>query len=621
MNYLISIDFWKNLFHYSKNSSNQSLPSHDKSTIFSIHFKKRKFVISLDTFSINNDPKDTLESSTTYDKNSLNGYLILIETPNFLLDNVYHKFTQSGHLLNPGELLLVVYPEWKRFQISYQIFQHHSLNRENPKSHNDIVPVTTFVKVDLRFSIEENSLLEYAGKNNLELMRVRLAPEIALPKIYNLKVTIIGTGTLGCNLARNLLAWGIEHLTFVDNNTVSSSNLLRQSLFESGDLGQPKTEVAARRVGQIFPPCKEKVKGVEIHIPMPDHPECLENLAENLVKLEQVVESSDLVFLCTDNRESRWLPSLIAVSKNKPLINLAIGFDSWTVMRHPLTLPQTEVTFTKFLTKPSTATDTEWHTDSPQIGNISLPDHTDVFSSRPIQQLHTSSQHYTQQQQSTSGVPRFRDSSETVGHSITSLGGVCIGNREIGSSYGSINCERRSNLPEESLEVDKFGCYFCPSIEGVRNSVLYQTEDERCTVTRGGASTIASACAVELAISLVNSKRGFYSIGGESANWTLDNSLVQGQSPQQLRGNLNNFTMQRYLVKRNNNCVCCSRTIRQFYEDPTTKLKFLETVCKDSSYLSIITGSDTWTTQVDDLLETTDDYHNGKQGLVGFFNL
>lgn len=621
MNFLISIDFWKNLFHYSKTSSNEPLSLQDKSTIFSIHFKKRKFVISLDNFSINSDTK---EDSSTYDKDLLGGYLQLTETPNFLLDSVYHKFTQSGHLLNPGELLLVVYPEWKRFQVSYQIFQYHSLNRENPKSHNDIVPVTKVVKVDLRFSIEENSLLEYAGKNNLELMRVRLAPEIALPKIYDLKVTIIGTGTLGCNLARNLLTWGVEHLTFVDNNTVSSSNLLRQSLFESGDLGQPKAEVAARRVGQIFPPCKEKVKGVEIHIPMPDHPECLENLAENLVKLEQVVESSDLVFLCTDNRESRWLPSLVAVSKNKPLINLAIGFDSWTVMRHPLTPPHTEVTFTKFLTKPST--DAQSHTDSPRIGNISLSDHNDVFPSRPMQQFHTS-QHYTRQQllkPPTSGVSRFRDFSETIGQSITSLGGVCVGNREIGSSYGSINCERRSDLPEESLEVEKFGCYFCPSVEGVRNSVLYQTEDERCTVTRGGVSSIASACAVELAISLVNSKRGFYSIGGESANWTLDNSLVQGQSPQQLRGNLNNFTMQRCLVKRNSNCVCCSRTVRQFYEDPTTRLKFLETVCKDSSFLSSITGSDNWITQVDDLLETPDDYHNATQGFVGlpgFFTL
>lgn len=527
--FLIGIDFWKSLFSYVKDSSGVD-------QVYDVYFKKRKFVYSLEGFNV-------ASANAVSANDGLRGYLQISEISDLMGIECKCK-------MKVGELLVVVYPEWKRFRVSYQILRYCDESE-------GLVGVTKVVNVDLRAYLDQDSLLEYSGKNNLELMKIRLAPEIALPKIYDLRVTIIGTGTLGCNIARGLLAWGVERLTFVDNNTVSASNLLRQTLFEVSDLGYSKAKAAARRIGQIFPPCKDKVVGVDISIPMPDHVECFDGLEENLDRLENVIEGSDLVFLCTDNRESRWLPTLVAVVKNKPLINLAIGFDSWMVMRHPLVSPQDEVTFTKFLSKPAPNTD------------VSLK-----LSSKPI---------------------------ESCGLSITSLGGVCLENREIGSSYGSIECDRDGR--EDFLRVEQFGCYFCPSVEGVHNSVQYQTEDERCTVTRGGASSLASAYAVELAIGLVNSKRGFYSVGGELATWSRDNSLVKGESPQQLRGSLNNFTVQRCLVKRNSACICCSGMVRQYYEDPTTKLKFLQTVCKDSGYLSIITGADVWTSRVDDLVE------------------
>ena len=42
-------------------------------------------------------------------------------------------------------------------------------------------------------------------------------------------------GTLGCNVARVLIGWGVRTITFVDSGTVSYSNPVRQSLFTFDD--------------------------------------------------------------------------------------------------------------------------------------------------------------------------------------------------------------------------------------------------------------------------------------------------------------------------------------------------------------------------------------------------
>ena len=60
--------------------------------------------------------------------------------------------------------------------------------------------------------------------------------------------------------------------------------------------------------------------GVNLSIPMPGHPVSKleeDRVKEDIGKLEDLIAEADVVFLLTDTRESRWLPTLISSAKHK----------------------------------------------------------------------------------------------------------------------------------------------------------------------------------------------------------------------------------------------------------------------------------------------------------------
>ena len=70
---------------------------------------------------------------------------------------------------------------------------------------------------------------------------------------------------------------------------------------------------------------------------MPGHPispPSEAQAAEDVKQLEQLISEHDAVCLLMDSRESRWLPTVIAASQGKIVINAALGFDTYLVMRH-----------------------------------------------------------------------------------------------------------------------------------------------------------------------------------------------------------------------------------------------------------------------------------------------
>ncbi|KAI9206057.1 uncharacterized protein BJ171DRAFT_580131 [Polychytrium aggregatum] len=192
--------------------------------------------------------------------------------------------------------------------------------------------------VDLAPLMDPHRLADTAVDLNLKLMRWRIMPSLQLERIGATKCLLFGAGTLGCYVARLLMAWGIRNITLLDNGKVSFSNPVRQPLFEFNDCldgGKPKAAAAAEQLRKIFPGVN--AEGHSVTIPMPGHEvpaHLVGQVKEDVAKIEELVKSHDVLFLLTDSREARWLPTLLGAYHEKIVINAALGFDTFLVMRH-----------------------------------------------------------------------------------------------------------------------------------------------------------------------------------------------------------------------------------------------------------------------------------------------
>merc|ERR1711939_456112 len=122
----------------------------------------------------------------------------------------------------------------------------------------------------------------------------------------------------------------------------SYSNPVRQPLYDFKDCedgGARKAERAADVLSEIYPGMD--ANGVNLSVPMAGHairPEDEDRVGKDFQRLRNLIESHDAVFLLMDTRESRWLPTVMAKAAGKIVINAALGFDTYVVMRHGVTV-------------------------------------------------------------------------------------------------------------------------------------------------------------------------------------------------------------------------------------------------------------------------------------------
>jgi len=126
------------------------------------------------------------------------------------------------------------------------------------------------------------------------------------------RVLVVGAGGLGAPAALYLAAAGVGRLGLVDPDHVALSNLQRQVLYATEDVGRSKVAVAAERLGALNP-----------DIEIAPHPVAID--ADNASAL---IGGYDLVLDGTDDFATRFVVADACVAEAKTLVSGAIG--RWT---------------------------------------------------------------------------------------------------------------------------------------------------------------------------------------------------------------------------------------------------------------------------------------------------
>jgi adenylyltransferase/sulfurtransferase len=127
-------------------------------------------------------------------------------------------------------------------------------------------------------------------------------------RLKGASVLLVGLGGLGSPLAMYLAAAGIGRIGIVEFDVVDASNLHRQVLFGSSQLGQPKLACGAARLRDLNP-----------HIRIDEHATALSR--DNARK---IVAGYDLVADGADNFATRYLVNDACVLEHKPLVSASI---------------------------------------------------------------------------------------------------------------------------------------------------------------------------------------------------------------------------------------------------------------------------------------------------------
>lgn len=127
-------------------------------------------------------------------------------------------------------------------------------------------------------------------------------------KLKNAKVLVIGAGGLGCPVLQYLTAAGVGRIGIIDADSVDISNLQRQVLFKTSDVGKSKAQTAADLLKEINPLLQFDVYQTWLN-------------KENAI---DILTPYDIVVDCTDNFPTRYLVNDACVITGKPLVFGAI---------------------------------------------------------------------------------------------------------------------------------------------------------------------------------------------------------------------------------------------------------------------------------------------------------
>ena len=122
-------------------------------------------------------------------------------------------------------------------------------------------------------------------------------------------VVVIGAGGIGSPAIQYLAAAGIGRLTIVDDDRIDLSNLQRQTIFGTADIGQPKVNAAAAAVARLNPAVAVVATPVRI----------------DAANAADIVAGADVVLDGCDNFATRLAVADAALAARVPLVSAAVG--------------------------------------------------------------------------------------------------------------------------------------------------------------------------------------------------------------------------------------------------------------------------------------------------------
>jgi sulfur-carrier protein adenylyltransferase/sulfurtransferase len=150
-----------------------------------------------------------------------------------------------------------------------------------------------------------NPAVTLSKEEVMRYSRHLIMPEVGMDgqlKLKQAKVLCIGTGGLGAPLGLYLAAAGVGRIGLVDFDVVDSTNLQRQVLFGTSDVGRPKITAAADRLRNLNPDIQ--IDTFETHLS-----------SDNAL---DIMKDYDIVVDGTDNFPTRYLVNDACVMLGKP---------------------------------------------------------------------------------------------------------------------------------------------------------------------------------------------------------------------------------------------------------------------------------------------------------------
>jgi len=159
-------------------------------------------------------------------------------------------------------------------------------------------------------SIMTDNEITFSDKQMLHYSRQIMLPKFGIEgqqKLQNAHVVIIGIGGLGSPAAMYLAAAGVGKLTLIDFDHVEHSNLQRQIVHRTQNIGDSKVESAKKTLHEINP---------ETSIT------CI-NKKLSLDELKQNISTADCVIDASDNFTTRFLINRACIAQQTPLVSAA----------------------------------------------------------------------------------------------------------------------------------------------------------------------------------------------------------------------------------------------------------------------------------------------------------